>query len=65
METVNLRFHKGIQNIPLPVSMKWKIPIWKQFISISIRGFKIYSSLFPYVDLQMKTGSGKSPYGNG
>jgi hypothetical protein len=73
MEMVNHRFHMGIENLWLPVSI-WEspygkgdccVPISIQGLSVSMRGSNTNGSPLPYGDLDMGMGIDISPYGNG
>jgi len=73
MEMVNHRFHMGIENFWLPISI-WGspngnrdgcIPVSIRGLSVTIRAFVTNLSPLPYGDPDMGTGIDISPYGNG
>jgi hypothetical protein len=72
MEMVNLRFHMGIENFMIPVSI-WgsrygnedrRVPISTWGLSITVRGFDTNESPLPYRDPNMGMGIAISPNGN-
>ena len=71
MERVNHRFHIGIENFWLPISIwgspygngDWRVPVSIRGLSVTKRGFDANGSPLPYGDPDMGTGIDKSPYG--